>query len=108
MEQQVAQLPKHLKPHSPQWYAAQRRLFLKEALPEEYAERERDGSLHSHLSSIGQEASDHFHTTLSRLQTSPETQNLPYHQKAERLQSLPAMANELAMNDVVRQERAED
>jgi len=86
-------------------YARAHHRYLLDNKPEILKELQQTGELNSYLASIGQQASDHYHTILSRLQTSPEVQNLPYHQKVGRLQGLPHVADEVVRDEIIYQPR---
>ena len=90
--------------NSPQEFAKQRRLYLKESMPLVYAAMQKDGSLHKHLSSTGQQAASQHELLVQQGMVDPELQSLPHHKKVQRLQSLPEQARASVMHDVIQQD----
>lgn len=93
--------------HSPQQYARLHRRHLEQHAPHVLAEQRRQGTLSNYLSSVGHQAASRFEALLSQKNNHPEVQDLPYQQRVERLQSHPQEANEVVMDEIVHQPRAD-
>jgi len=86
-------------------YARAHQRYLLDNKPDMLKELEQTGEVNTYLASIGQQASDLYQSILSQLQTSPELQNLPYHEKVARLQGLPHVADEVVRDEIIYQPR---
>lgn len=93
--------------YSPQEYARLHRQHLQQHAPSVLAEHQSRGQLSSYLSSVGHQAANRFESILSQKNNAPDVQGLPFHQRAERLQSHPHEANEQVMDEIVHQPREE-
>jgi hypothetical protein len=87
-----------------QEYARLHRAHLQEHQPEAYAALQKSGELTSYLSSVGRQAMERYNTIEGQMRTSPEVQNLPFHEKVARLRSHHETAHEQVMADIVNPE----